>query len=145
VPGNKDVRLVKREITQLQDDGVAIREVVDETALLLAHAMTIANGISKDVREISWIRYCVEMDVGYELKNDRTLWDGTRVMSDDEGREKWENYLEEVENIKNGGRRKKELKDEAAVAEPEEELCVINARFCMPKHSIDRVHTQVGV
>lgn len=83
VLGNKEVRFVKREITRLINDGVAIREAVDETELLVAHAMSVANEISKDIREISWMRYCVEMDIVYELKHDQTLWNGTRLMSDE--------------------------------------------------------------
>lgn len=93
VLGNKDVRFVKREITRLINDGVAIREAVDEAELLVAYAMSVANEISKDIREISWMRYCVEMDIVYELKHDQTLWDGTRLMSDEEEREKFENRI----------------------------------------------------
>lgn len=71
------------------------------------------------------------MDVANELKVDRTLWDGTRVMSDDEGREKWESFLKEVENAEKEAQREKELDCEAVVGElvGGEDLCVLDARF----------------
>jgi predicted RNA-binding protein with EMAP domain len=78
-PGNKDVRFVKRQLTHLVNDGTAIEDEVDEVEVVLGHVMSVANEISGDIREITWIRHKIEFDVLHELKQDRTLWDGTRV------------------------------------------------------------------
>jgi hypothetical protein len=95
-PGNKDVRFVKRQLTSLVDDGIAVREEVEETELVLGRVMLVANEISGDVREISWIRHKVESHVLRELKYDRTLWDGTCVMADPKARKKWEGFLKNL-------------------------------------------------
>ncbi|KAF9469982.1 hypothetical protein BDZ94DRAFT_1243682 [Collybia nuda] len=102
-PGDKSVRLVKREITRLIDEEVAIREAVYETELLMAQAMSIANEIAKDIREISWMRYCIETDVVYELKHDQALWDGTRLMSDEDERQQRETLLKDTNREGCGG------------------------------------------
>ena len=96
LPGNKDVRFVKRQLTCLVNDGMPIRDEVEETEMILGHVMSVVNEISGDIREISWIRHKIEFDVLRELKYDRSLWDGTRVMADPRARKKWEGFLKEL-------------------------------------------------
>ena len=90
------MRFVKRQLTRLIHDGIPIRDEVEEAEMVLGHALSVANEISGDIREIAWIRHKVEFDVLRELKYDRTLWDGTRVMADQRARGKWEGFLKEL-------------------------------------------------
>jgi hypothetical protein len=83
-------------LTSLVDDGIAIREEVEETEMVLGRVMSVANEVSSDIREISWIRHKIESHVLHELKYDRTLWDGTRVMADPKARKKWEDFLDNM-------------------------------------------------
>jgi hypothetical protein len=89
------VRFVKRQLTGLVNDGITIRDEVDEAEMVLGRVMSVANEISGDIREIAWIRHKIEFDVLRELKHDRTLWDGTRVMADPKAKKKWEGFLKE--------------------------------------------------
>ena len=75
------MRFVKGQLTCLVNDGTPILDEVEEKEMVLGRVMSVANDISSDIREITWIRHKIEYDVLRELKNDRTLWDGTRVMS----------------------------------------------------------------
>lgn len=91
------MRFVKRQLTCLVNDGIAIRDEVEETEMVLGRVMSVANEISGDLREIAWIRHKIESNVLRELKHDRTLWDGTRVMTDPKARKKWEGFLKELQ------------------------------------------------
>lgn len=91
------MRFVKRQLTCLVNDGIAIQDEVEETEMVLGRVMSVANEISGDLREIAWIRHKIESNVLRELKHDRTLWDGTRVMTDPKARKKWEGFLKELQ------------------------------------------------
>jgi hypothetical protein len=98
-PGPKDVRFVKRELRKLVNGGTCLAPAIEETELLLAQATSIIDVVSKDIGELVWIRHHVEEDFMKLLKEDRTLWDGTRLMEPGTG-DGWESYLKELRNEK---------------------------------------------
>jgi len=98
-PGPKDVRYVRRELRKLVNCGTSIAPEIEEIEMLLAQATKITDGVSKDIGELVWIRHHVEEDFMKLLKEDRTLWDGTRLM-EPETREGWEEYLRELQDEK---------------------------------------------
>lgn len=136
--GNKDVRFVKRQLTSLVNDGIAIRDEVDKTEKVLGHMMFIANDISGDIRELSWVRSKIEGDVLRTLKSDRTLWDGTRVMTDLKARKNWERFLKELKAEEKAAAEKREL--ELELERQGEELYVPNRT--LPECSLRPMYQQ---
>lgn len=85
-------------MTRLIDDGVDLRADVDETQAVLEHAVSVMNGVSLDFRELSWLRRTIETNIVKELKNNRGLWDGMFMMSDEEDKDKWAKYLQDLDD-----------------------------------------------
>lgn len=116
VPGRKDVRYVKREMTRLVNQMPQIRVEVAETRALLEHATTVLRDASDDFKELLKVHRTLEYNVIEQYKNDYKLWDGTYVMPE-EHMGQWDQYVQEMQDA---DEEKTRLERKAREAEMEE-------------------------
>jgi hypothetical protein len=88
----KDVRRVMRDLTKMVNAQPEIDDEIEETQIVLNKAMSVITEVDKDMKEVVWTRFHLEEYFMNELKEDHTLWDGTRLM-EEEPRRKWEDFL----------------------------------------------------
>lgn len=89
-------------MVRLINDGVDIRVDVDETETLLARVVAIVNEVSLDFKELQWMRRTIETTVVQDFKTNRGLWDGWLMMDNEGDRERWAEYLQELDDEAEG-------------------------------------------
>jgi len=107
-PSAKDVRHVMRDLTRMIDARPGIQDEIGETRILLRKTMSVVEEGREALKEVVWMRFCLEQDFMRQLKEDQTLWDGTRLMKG-EPRRKWEELLSKEREQKNQERERQEL------------------------------------
>ncbi len=97
-PTKKDLRFIRRELTDLVDDKTFLLEVLDESDRVLQQNLRKADTAVRDANELVWMRIGVEMHVASKMKKDRTVWDGTPFMCK-RSQKKWRQYIEDDKQI----------------------------------------------
>jgi len=93
-PTKKDLRFIRRELTDLVDDKTFLLEVLDESDRVLQQNLRKADTAVRDANELVWMRIGVEMHMASKMKKDRTVWDGTPFMCK-RSQKKWRQYIED--------------------------------------------------
>lgn len=93
-PTKKDLRFIRRELTDLIDEKTFLLEVLDESDRVLKQNLRKADSTVRDANELVWMRIGVEMHIASKMKKDRTVWDGTPFMCK-RSQKKWRQYIED--------------------------------------------------
>ena len=77
-PSLKDIRHVLRGLTPLYNADPDTKRRVHEVEILQKKSSELADELEKDVKEVIWTRIYLEKFFVKPLKEDKSLWDGSR-------------------------------------------------------------------
>ncbi|KAM6502524.1 hypothetical protein JOM56_002501 [Amanita muscaria] len=95
MPTKKYLRFVRRELTELVDESSRLHEELEDCDRVLQRALDDIDKITDEAEDIAWkTRVGIEAFICKEMKDDRTVWDGTRFMSKPSQR-RWKRWMME--------------------------------------------------
>ena len=94
MPAKKDLRFVRRELTELVNEKNKLHDELEESDQVLQGALDEMDSIAWRTEQLAWMRIGLETFINREMKDDRMVWDGTVFMSK-QSQKKWKRCLEE--------------------------------------------------